>query len=69
MIVTGFDGTAQFPVDQPPITTVMQSFEEKSELAVGSLRSILADDEVPIRQVVRPTVRFADSSPQRPTAP
>ncbi|MFK8024249.1 MAG: LacI family DNA-binding transcriptional regulator [Ilumatobacter sp.] len=64
VIVTGFDGTANLRPEDPPITTVMQPFEEMSELAVGSLRSILAGEEVPIRQVVRPVVRFADMSPQ-----
>lgn len=60
--VTGFDGTAALDVLDPMLTTLRQPFDEMCELAVASLVSILAGDDVPTLQVVHPTLKVAASS-------
>ncbi len=60
--VTGFDGTAAVEVIEPTLTTLMQPFDEICELAVASLVSLLAGNDVPLRQVVHPTLAIAASS-------
>ncbi|MGB3735409.1 MAG: LacI family DNA-binding transcriptional regulator [Ilumatobacter sp.] len=67
--ITGFDGLGRLEGLDVALTTLLQPFEEMSDLAVASLISLLAGDDVPIHQVVHPTLQLAASSLRTGTTP
>lgn len=60
--VAGFDGTAAIEALDPSLTTVEQPFDRIAETAVSTLVSILAGEDAPMRQLIRPHLAIGAST-------